>query len=156
MGRAGVAKVSAAALRRQRHRRGLSLRQLSLLSGVGTATINAWENGQRAPSPRFLAAVADALQVTVADLVPVQQRRLVLADLRHQTGLSQRATAEATGLSPSMYRAIETGYRAPDPVQCARLADHLGVSKDDFADVWKRTRKAYRNRATLQRPSVPL
>ncbi len=87
VGRAGVQNVSAAALRRQRHRRKLSLRQLSLLSGVGAATIGAWETGRRAPSARLLAAVADALEITVADLVPVPQRRIVLTDLRHQTGL---------------------------------------------------------------------
>lgn len=150
MGRAGVEKVSAAALRRQRHRHGLSLRQLSLLCGVGTATINAGKTGRRSPSARLLAAVADALQITVADLVPVPQRRGFLADLRHQSGLSQRAAAEATGLSPSMYEAIESGHRAPDPAQSARLANHLGVSEDDFATVLERTRKAYRSRATLQ------
>jgi len=149
VGRAGVQKVSAAALRRQRHRRKLSLRQLSLLSGVGAATIGAWETGRRAPSARLLAAVADAPEITVADLVPVPQRRIVLTDLRHQTGLSHRAAAEATGLSPSMYLALETGYRAPDQAQRARLAVHLGVSEDDFNTVWERTRKTYRDQSTL-------
>lgn len=150
MGRAGVEKVSAAALRRQRHRRELTLRQLAVLSGVSPTTLSAWETGRRAPSARLLGAVAAALEVTVADLVPVSQRRVVLADLRHQTGLSQRAAAEATGLSPSMYLAIETGYRAADQDQRARLAAHLGVSETDFTTVWERTRKAYRDRAALK------
>lgn len=149
VGRAGVQNVSPAALRRQRTRHKLSLRQLSLLSGVGAATIGAWEAGRRAPSPRLLAAVADALQVTVADLVPVPQRRVVLADLRHQTGLSQRDAAVEVGLSPSMYQAIETGYRAPDQAQRTRLAERFGVSEDEFSTVWNRTRKAYSDRLKL-------
>lgn len=150
VGRAGVQNVSPAALRRQRNRRKLSLRQLSLISGVGAATIGAWESGQRAPSARLLAAVADALEVTVADLVPVPQRRIVLADLRHQTGLSQRAASARTGLSPSMYLAIETGYRVADQGQRIRLAGLLGVTEDEFDTVWNRTRKAYLDRSTIR------
>lgn len=147
VGRAGVQNVSPAALRRQRNRRKLSLRQLSLISGVGAATISAWEAGQRAPSARLLAEVAAALEVTIADLVPVPQRRIILADLRHQTGLSQRAAARAAGLSPSMYQAIETGYRAADQAQRATLSAQLGVTEGDFTDVWERTRQAYLSRA---------
>lgn len=150
VGRAGVQNVSPAALRRQRNRRQLSLRQLSLISGVGAATISAWESGQRAPSARLLAAVADALEVTVADLVPVPQRRIVLADLRHQIGLSQRGAAERTGLSPSMYLAIETGYRVADQQQRVRVAGLLGVSEDEFVAVWDRTRAAYLDRSKLR------
>lgn len=149
VGRAGVQNVSPAALRRQRNRRKLSLRQLSLISGVGAATISAWESGQRAPSARLLAAVATALEVTVADLVPVPQRRIVLADLRHQTGLSQRTAAEKVGLSPSMYQAIETGFRAADQLQRASLSAQLGVTEDDFTEVWERTRQAYLSRSYL-------
>jgi len=148
--RAGVQNYSAAALRRQRNRRKLSLRQLSLLSGVGAATISAWEAGRRAPSPRLLAAVADALEITVADLVPVPDRRIVLADLRHQTGLSQRAAAEAAGLTQSMYQAIETGFRAADQAQRGRLAEQLGVSEGEFTEVWERTRQAYFERSKLR------
>jgi len=148
--RAGVQNYSAAALRRQRNRRKLSLRQLSLLSGVGAATISAWEAGRRAPSPRLLAAVADALEITVADLVPVPHRRIVLADLRYQTGLSQRAAAEAAGLTQSMYQAIETGFRAADQAQRARLAEQLGVSEGEFTGVWERTRQAYFERSKLR------
>lgn len=150
VGRAGVQNVSPAALRRQRNRRKLSLRQLSLLSGVGASTIGAWESGQRAPSARLLAAVAGALEVTVADLVPVPQRRLVLADLRHQTGLSQRDAAEKAGLSPSMYQAIETGFRAPDQVQLATLSMLLDVTESDFVTTWERTRLAYVDRLQMR------
>lgn len=150
MGRAGVQNVSPAALRRQRNRRKLSLRQLSLLSGVGTATISAWEAGRRAPSARLLAAVADALEISVADLVPVPQRRIVLADLRHQSGLSQRAAAEKAGLSASMFQAIETGFRRADQTQRATLSAQLGVTEHDFADIWERTRQASVRRAATR------
>lgn len=146
VGRAGVQKVSPAALRRQRHRRKLSLRQLSLLSGVGAATISAWEGGRRAPSARLLAAVAAALDVSIADLVPVPERRVLLVDLRHQAGLSQRAAAGVAGLSPSMYQAIESGFRAADPRQRTTLAAQLGVTEGDFAETWRRTRQAYLSR----------
>jgi transcriptional regulator with XRE-family HTH domain len=150
VGRAGVQKVSPAALRRQRNRRKLSLRQLSLLSGVGVATISAWESGRRAPSARLLAAVADALEIAIADLVPVTPRRLILADLRHQVGLSQRAAAKEAGLSPSMYQAIETGFRPADQAQLDTLSTLLGVTEGDFTDIWERTRQVYLGYPTLR------
>ncbi len=138
--RGGVQAFSAAALRRQRSRRGLSLRQLSLLASVSAATINSWEKGNTAPSPRPLAAVAAALGVDVADLVPVAEDRLVLADLRHQIGLSQHAAADAVGLTASMYGAVETGFRTADPEQRHRLAALYGVTEEKFQVLWQRTR----------------
>lgn len=115
--RAGVQGFSPAALRRARGRQHLSLRQLSLLSGVSFATISEWETSRALPPPSHLAAVANALGITVADVVPIKETHLVLADLRHHAGLTQQAAADAVGLKRSMYRAIETGTRAADAQQ---------------------------------------
>lgn len=89
MVRAGVQGFSPAALRRARGRQHLSLRQLSLLSGVSFATISEWETSRALPPPSHLAAVANALGITVADVVPIKETHLVLADLRHHAGLTQ-------------------------------------------------------------------
>ncbi len=66
--------------------------------------------------------------------------RLVLADLRHQIGLSQHAAADAVGLTASMYGAIETGFRTADPEQRRRLAALYGVTEEKFQVLWQRTR----------------
>ena len=140
--RSGVQGFSPAAFRRQRSRRQLSLSELSLLSGVSAATISAWETGKVAPSPRNLAAAAEMLGIGVADLVPVKEDRLVLANLRHQVGLTQQAAAEAVGLKRSMYGAIESGLRAADQEQRIQLAQLYGVSENLFGILWQRTRDA--------------
>ncbi len=140
--RSGVQGFSPAAFRRQRSRRQLSLSELSLLSGVSAATISAWETGKVAPSPRNLAAAAEMLGIGVADLVPVKEDRLVLANLRHQVGLTQQAAAEAVGLKRSMYGAIESGLRAADQEQRIQLAQLYGVSEKLFGILWQRTRDA--------------
>ncbi len=140
MARSGVQGFSPAAFRRQRSQRQLSLSELSLLSGVSAATISAWETGKAAPSPRTLAAAAETLGIGMADLVPVKEDRLVLANLRHQVGMTQQAAAEAVGLKRSVYGAIETGFRAADDEQRSELAHLFGVTEDLFDTLWQRTR----------------
>jgi len=73
---------------------------------------------------------------------PVKEDRLVLANLRHQVGLTQQAAAEAVGLKRSMYGAIESGLRAADHEQRIQLAQLYGVSEDSFGILWQRTRDA--------------
>lgn len=138
--RSGVQGFSPAAFRRLRNRRNLSLSELSLLAGVSPATMSAWETGKVAPSPRTLAAAAEAMGVGVADLVPIKEDRLVLADLRHQLGFAQQAAAEAVGLKRSMYGAIESGFRAADDEQRTKLAQLYRVTEDVFDVLWRRTR----------------
>ena len=136
----GVQGFSPTVLRRVRGRRRLSLRQLSLLSGVSPATISAWESGRAAPSSRFLAPVAEALGIEVGTLVPVKESRLVLVNLRNQWGLNQQEAADLVGLKRSMFAAIETGFRPADQGQRARIADLYGIDDEDFDTLWQRTR----------------
>jgi len=142
MARSGVQGFSPTAFRRQRSRQQLSLSELSLLSGVSAATISAWETGKAAPSPRTLASAAETLGVAMADLVPVKEDRLVLANLRHRVGLTQQAAAKAVGLKRSMYAAIESGFRAADDEQRIHFAQLYGVTANVFETTWRRTRSA--------------
>ncbi len=141
--RAGVQGFSPAALRRARGRQHLSLRQLSLLSGVSFATISEWETSRALPPPSHLAAVANALGITVADVVPIKETHLVLADLRHHAGLTQQAAADAVGLKRSMYRAIDTGTRAADAQQRTQHAQLYSITTNQFDTLWQRTRDTH-------------
>ncbi|MFJ6651897.1 helix-turn-helix domain-containing protein [Microbacterium sp. NPDC091313] len=72
-------------LRRLRRARGLTQEQLSLKAGVSVRTLGALERGQGAsPSPRTLAALLDALEVSAS------QRASVLAETRSEKGASAR------------------------------------------------------------------
>jgi len=139
----GVQGFSPTALRRARGRRRLSLRQLSLLSGVSIATISTWEAGKATPSSRLLAPVADALRIEVGVLAPVKESRLGLADLRNQLGLTQQQAADAVGLKKSMYAAIETGFRPADQAQRNRIAQLHGITDENFDTLWHRTRDTH-------------
>lgn len=65
------------ALRRHRHRRGATLRDLALESRVSLAYLSEIERGQKEPSSEILSAVCGALDITVLDLVGDAQRGFV-------------------------------------------------------------------------------
>jgi transcriptional regulator with XRE-family HTH domain len=55
-----------------------------------------------------------------------------LRTLRREAGLTQRALAEAAGLSPNYVARLERGELAPSLDTAARLAGALGVEVPDF------------------------
>lgn len=56
-------------IRKARRDRGFTQIQLSVLSGVSTQAITAWETGRMFPSIISLIPVADALGITLDELV---------------------------------------------------------------------------------------
>jgi transcriptional regulator with XRE-family HTH domain len=142
VGRAGIRGFSPAALRRYRGLKHYSLSEVSTLSGISATTINAWETGKSRPSPRTLAAVAKALGVQIADLAPVEERDLRMADLRFQAGLNQEDLADAAGIPVGVLGAIELGHREPDDEQLRSIASALNVDVDFLRAAWARTRHA--------------
>ncbi|EHR60284.1 helix-turn-helix domain-containing protein [Saccharomonospora cyanea] len=60
----------------------------------------------------------------------------LLRELRRDRGLDE--VARGAGMSPETLRKIETG-RLPSPAfgTVVRLADALGVSVEELADVWR-------------------
>lgn len=51
---------------------------------------------------------------------------------REERGMTQRALAEAAGISPSMLNEVEKGKRAPSLPTARALAEALGVGLDDL------------------------
>ncbi len=142
VGRAGIRGFSPAALRRYRSLKRYSLSEVSTLSGINATTISTWETGRARPSPRPLKAVADALGVQVADLAPVKEDDVRLADLRFQAGLNQEDLADAAGLPDGVLGAIELGHREPNETQLRSIAEALNVDVDLVAAAWTRSRRA--------------
>ena len=75
-----------------------------------------------------------------ASSTPTTSRTTRLLDLRNQWGLTQQEAADLVGLKRSMFAAIETGFRAADQGQRARIADLYGIDDEDFDTLWQRTR----------------
>jgi transcriptional regulator with XRE-family HTH domain len=61
-------------LREWRERRRLSVRELASLAGVQFSTVHRIEKGTLSPTLAMLETLADALDITVRDLIPVQPR----------------------------------------------------------------------------------
>lgn len=148
MPRSGVRGFSPATLRRLRTTSGFSQDELADLAGVSAQTLSTWETGKTAPSARVLAAVADALRITVADLAPLRDSELVLRDLRSQAGLTQAAVATALGIGPTRSSDLERGRRPVDDDVVHQLAALYGVTDDLVRQAWART---YEQRQTRLR-----
>jgi transcriptional regulator with XRE-family HTH domain len=63
-------------IRRHREERGWSQAKLGVLSGTGPSGISQIETGRRNPSAGTLQRIADALEVEVRDLFPLEQPEL--------------------------------------------------------------------------------
>ena len=84
-------------VRAERHKAGLSLSQLAAQAGLTKAYLVRLETQGGNPSLDSLAAIADALELTVADLL--DRPRLVLDDEETEVPASLRAYAEDARLS---------------------------------------------------------
>lgn len=144
--RTGVQTFSPAAFHRQRIRRGLTLRQLALLSGVSAGSISNWESGKVGPNPRLLAAVVAELEIDIADVVRIRHDRVRLVDLRHQAGLNQEQAAAAAGMKRSTYGAIEATERKPSDQQRRAFCDLYDLSVAEFEAIQTYTHAAAKNR----------
>jgi len=80
--------------------------------------------------------------VQVADLAPVKEDDVRLADLRFQAGLNQEDLADAAGLPDGVLGAIELGHREPNETQLRSIAEALNVDVDLVAAAWTRSRRA--------------
>jgi len=129
-------------LRYQRERAGLSLEGLGKAAGLAPSTIGHWETGARRPTAESLFAVAKALDISVADLIPIAESDLRPADLRNRVGLTQSAAADAVGISDSALGAIERGVREPAESVYPMLAQVYEVSVETLRAACRRVRHA--------------
>jgi len=131
-------------LQQVRSRKKLSLEQVSLLSGVDKSTIGHWETGFTQPSIENLAAVATALDVQIAYLVPIPAGDLRPADHRNRQGRTPQSAAEAVGIKRDRLRIFERAVRLLDAATMAALAELYGIELEELSESWRRERNARR------------
>jgi transcriptional regulator with XRE-family HTH domain len=132
-------------LRDERSARGISQAEAGKQLGVAQATYAGWEIGRAVPDPRFLRAIADFLDLTVAEasqLVSVPVRVDVthlspfgrlLGRRREELQLTREDLAERVGVMPRTVRAWELGEKTPRDHDLVGLADALDVAVDALA-----------------------
>lgn len=129
---------SAESLLEARTRAGLTQHQLARLVNVaGGERVAAWEAGRAAPkNPRLIHALADALDVSVEDLLIVPSHGPDLRWLRTVAGLSVEYVAEEVGVSESTLKRWEAHglERTPTQATVAALAKVLKTTRRAVAD----------------------
>jgi predicted transcriptional regulator len=108
---------AAVMIRAERERAGLSLAQLSALSGISKAHLVRLEKGVGNPSLEILGRIAEALGVTVADLLGAPKLTFTPAEAA-QVPASLRAFADEAGLSKAE---VQRRRRGPRPAGASSM-----------------------------------
>jgi transcriptional regulator with XRE-family HTH domain len=127
-----VQGFSGAALRTARKRRGWSQADLAAAAGVAEGSVAAWENGASAPTVSRLRLAADALGLTVADLISPGRSAPTLARLREAAGLTLVEAAALAGISKSTLYRAERGYAQLTDERVAALSRIYAVTVDEL------------------------
>jgi transcriptional regulator with XRE-family HTH domain len=127
-------------IRAERERAGLSLSQLAAATGISKAHLVRLEKGGGNPSLEILARIAEALEVTIADLVGSPKLTFSPAS-DQQVPASLKAFADEVGLSSDEVQTLSSirfrGNERPRTSQRWRfIYDSLNLSKglDDGGD----------------------
>lgn len=132
-----------ARLRRARRAAGMSQQDLADAAGVRQATVSMWESGRRSPHPTKMSALATALGIDAAELMPgLGGSDRTLGDYRQAIGLSQGALAARLELNPHSLAGIERGRYWPT-AHVTAWRRQLGISAKQFQAAWWRSRLRY-------------
>ncbi|GGM79421.1 hypothetical protein GCM10012275_57520 [Longimycelium tulufanense] len=141
MGRRGIRGFDPNRLRTARTQAGLTLAELSTLSGVSAQTLSQWELGRTQPTPKPLAAVAKALDTTPHTLTALDADEVQLDDLRSRAGLTITEAAAALRIGETTLRELEHGRRPPSTDLIDALATLYRVTPDVVRTAAVRTRR---------------
>lgn len=139
MPRSGVRGFRADKLRELRLKAGLSPDDLAARIGITRQSVSTWETGRSTPPPPTLGALAEALETSIAVLVPIPANKMRLGDLRVRAALTQVQVARRLGMSPTAYVEIEKGARMVREDRVDALAGVYGVDRAVVLDAWERS-----------------
>lgn len=139
MPRRGVRGFSPTDLRAYRERAKLTLEELADKAGVSVQSLSAWERNVNVPGVKPLGAVAAALRVRVANLIPVPDGDLELDHLRTRAVLTQKDVAERLGVSETVVAQLERGRKQIKADRVNELATIYDVDPSVVEQAWLRT-----------------
>jgi len=153
-----IQKEVGAAVLRLRSKLKLSQSGLARRANLCCTYLSSLEAGRRNPTVDTLAALAKALDVSIAQLLESEEqetsrpRRFRLGSrirkLRRERGLSQAALAAAAQVDRTYLTDIERGHRNPTLRSVARLAGALNISVPAlFSTAPKKTNEAEEGRS---------
>ncbi|MFD8146136.1 helix-turn-helix domain-containing protein [Streptomyces sp. NPDC059708] len=117
--------------------RGMTMRQVSIASGIPYSAIRSYRAGSANPTPARLAALARVLDVPTTDLAPLSATP-TLHELRWHAGLTVAELAERAGYSESHTASVLVGVSPiTDP---GRWCGPLDVTGPRLHEAWEAAR----------------
>ncbi|MCH9732003.1 MAG: helix-turn-helix transcriptional regulator [Actinomycetia bacterium] len=123
-----------------RHRRGISVSDLSRLANVSPATLFNWESGKNTPQVDLLARVMRILDTSIEHVVTIPADQRYPGDWRVIKGLTQPELAAAAKIPTTTLRGIERADAALTDVNADKLAKHLDISVQEYRAAYQRAR----------------
>ncbi|KUH91778.1 XRE family transcriptional regulator [Mycobacterium sp. IS-1556] len=120
---------------------GISVSDLSRLSGVSLSTIHHWEAGRRTPQVDILAAVMTVLGAPIDAVVLIAPEERYPGDWRVMNGLTQPQLAAKAQLSTAILQRIERGEYPLSDRNAGALAVVLGITVDQYRAAYQRARE---------------
>jgi transcriptional regulator with XRE-family HTH domain len=131
-------------------KRGLSNRSLAAAVKANQGTVGRWVKGEAAPSPKFIARLAEVLEVAPSELYEVSETERNLAYYRVLAGYSLAQLAPLIGTSPVHLGRMEGGRSSIPPKVHDKLKEHLNLDEDKMAKAIRRSQT--RRRQPHSRP----
>lgn len=140
-------------IRRRREALGFSKAEVARAANISEPSLGRYESGEREPTLSVARAIADALDVTLAELAgqipselepdrdasPLAVVGEVIRGRRHELGLTQIRAAKAAGLPLDLYQRYESGKSELPLATAAVLADVLDISLPVLAGTERRS-----------------
>ncbi|MEX7470674.1 MULTISPECIES: helix-turn-helix transcriptional regulator [Mycobacteriaceae] len=120
-------------------KQGLTNRSLAAAVHVNQGTVSRWAKGEAAPSPKFIARLAEVLGVDPSELYVVNEAARNLAYYRVLAGYSLAQLAPLIGASPVHLGRMEAGRSSIPPQVRDKLKEHLNLDEELLANVIRRT-----------------
>jgi transcriptional regulator with XRE-family HTH domain len=124
-----------------RSRNGFTVADLARLADVGQSTIHAWEGGRGTPQIDLLARVMRILNTAIERVVTIPPAERYPGDWRVVRGLTQPELAAAAKIATTSLRGIERADVGLTDKNAANLAEHLGISVEEYRAAYQRARR---------------
>lgn len=124
-----------------RSRNGFTTADLARLASVGQSTIRAWEAGRGTPQVDLLARVMRILDAAIEQVVTIPPGERYPGDWRVIKGLTQPELAAAVRIATTTLRGIERADLGLTDKNAANLAQHLGISVEEYRAAYQRARE---------------
>lgn len=133
--------MDAHAIRSAREAAQLSEEELAAACGVQVQTVRRWEADDSSPQPQQVPKLAEALGLSVEELIGVPLEQMSVLQARYRLGWTTQEAAAQAGVSVFTWNRIERGRGASLPARrdpqkvpaLVRVAEVLGLPVDQIA-----------------------